>query len=269
MIKKIINILLNLIVSVLVLGVVIIVLASNTVLNKDYIKNKFKENRFYERTYSDIKNDFENYTMQSGLELEILDGLFTLEKVSNDIDSKIDYIYDGKEFKIETDSIRNELDSRISNALKENNRVPSENEKKSIKKYEDVIVNSYEKGILYNKEFRINVEKYLSTAKIACISGIVVISIILIVINRSLLKYLSFVGISLMFTGITSIGFKILITKRVQHILIMDAKFSNFLVNTLNDILDIIKLTGIIFVVIGFLLIVLGSLEKMKKSIEK
>lgn len=267
MIKKIINFLLNLIMSVLALGLIVLVLISNTVLNKEYIKEKLNENNFYERTYSDIKEDFENYTIQSGLELEILDGLFSKEKVITDINSKIDYMFGGKKFIVETDSIRNELDSRINAALEENNRIPSEYEKKSIVKYEDAIVASYKSGILYESNFNIDT-KYIDIVRTACICGITIISVILIIINKSLLKYISFIGINSLFSGVLCALVKFLIEERVQHVLILDAKFSNFLVNTLNDIIDKFYKTGVLFIVIGVILIVLGSLQKNKKTIE-
>ncbi|MBR2290245.1 MAG: hypothetical protein IJ867_06650 [Clostridia bacterium] len=270
MIKKILNFLLNFAMSILVLGLIVVALISNTVLNKEYIKRKLEENRFYDRTYSDIKEDFENYTMQSGLELEILDGLFTKEKVVQDVNLKIDSIYNGKKGEVETASIRNELDLRINRALEENNRVPKEEEKASIQKYEDTIVDSYKSGILYGVNFSINgiYEKYLEKAKIACIVGIVVISAILLIINRNLLKYISFVGINLLFSGILSLSVKFLIEKRVQHILILDSKFSNFLVNSLNDLIEKCFQIGVVVIAVGFALIVLGSLEKLKKTIE-
>ncbi|MBR1539952.1 MAG: hypothetical protein IJ629_02055 [Clostridia bacterium] len=267
MIKKGINFVLNLVMSVLVLGLICVLLISSTAFRKEYIKEKMRENHFYDRTYSDIKEDFENYTMQSGLELEILDGLFTKEKVEKDINSKIDAIYGGKKAKIETDSIKSELDSRINLALEEKNRVPSEDEKKSIQKYEEVIVDCYQSGILYGRDFSIS-SKYLGLAKNICITAIIVISILLLIINRSILKYISFIGINLLFSGILCASIKFLLEKRVQHILILDAKFSNLLVNCLNDCIEKFYHFGIIAAILGVILIVLGSLEKIKKTIE-
>ena len=267
MIKKGINFVLNLVMSVLVLGLICVLLISSTFFNKEYVKEKMRENRFYEKTYSDIKEDFENYTMQSGLELEILEGLFTKDKVEKDINSKIDAMYGGKKVKIETDSIRMELDSRIDLALEENNRVPSENEKKSIQKYEDVIVDCYQSGILYGRDFSIS-SKYLGLAKNICIIAMIVISILLLIINRSILKYISFIGVNLLFSGILCASVKFLLEKRIQHILILDAKFSKLLVNCLNDIIGKFHNFGIIAVLLGVILIGLGSLEKIIKTIE-
>ena len=267
MIKGVANFLLDLIMSVLVLGLIVIIFISNTVFSPKYIREKLDENRFYERTYNDIIDDCENYTIQSGLELDILDGLFTQEKVIDDINSKIDYIYTGKAYSVETASIRNELDSRINSALEKNNRVPSDYEKESIARYEDAIEDCYSSGILYGRDFRIDT-KYLDLARIVCISGIIAISIVLIIINRSLLKYVSLIGINLLFSGVLCASLKALLERRVQHILILDAKFSNFLVKTLNEMIGEFFKIGIIAIVLGLVLIIIGSLEKNKKTIE-
>lgn len=267
MIKKVLNFILNLIMSVLVLVLICINIIFGTIYNKEYIKEKLNENKFYDRAYSDIKEDFENYTMQSGLELEILDGLISKEKVFQDINKKIDSIYSGKKVEIETDSIRNELDSRINSALEKNNRIPSDSEKLSITKYEDAIIQSYESGILYGKTFSIE-NNYLKISRTSCITGIIIISIILILINKSFLKYISCIGVNLLFSGILCSSLRYLLDKRIMHILILDKKFSNFLVNTLLEISNIFYENGMIFIVVGVLFIVIGSLEKFKKTIE-
>lgn len=267
MIKKIINFILNFVMSILVLVVISIIIISNTVFNKEYIKQKLFENKFYDRAYSDIKEDFENYTMQSGLELDILNDLFSKDKVIDDINSKIDSIYSGNKIEIETDSIRNELDARINRELEKNSRFPSNEEKDSIKKYEDAIIDSYNNGILYGYEIDLN-QEILKNIQKYCILGIVIISIILIIINKSFLKYSACIGINLIFSGIIFILLRVLIEKRIQHILILDAKFSWFLVNGLNDIILRFFKAGIVAISIGFALIVFGSLEKIQKTIE-
>lgn len=267
MIKKFINFFLNLIMSVLVLSFILICLISNTLFNKEYIKNKMIENKFYDRAYLDIKEDFENYTMQSGLELEILDNLFTKDKVTKDINDKLDSIYNGKEISIDTSSIKNELDNRINSALEKNNRIPSDSEKESISKYEDAIIESYNSGILYGANFSIKENQLSNICRIVIIS-IVINSLILIIINRSFLKYISFIGINLLFSGIIFLGIKVLLENKAQHILILDSKFSNLIVNTITDIFQNILSIGIISCVIGIVLICIGCLEKFKKTIE-
>lgn len=269
MIKRIISFLLNLIMSILVLGLICVILITNTIYNKDYIKLKLKENKFYSRTYSDIKNDFENYTMQSGLDLEILDGLISEEKVEKDINSKIDYIYGGEKVEIETASIRNEIDSRIKAALEKNHRTPTNSEKNSISKYEDVLEECYKTGILYGKDFALkNIGKYLNIAKNSCIIGIIVISIILLIINKSLLKYLTYVGVNLLFSGSLCILLRFLLENRVDHILLLDQKFSNLLVNTILEIINKFHKVGSICVIASIICIIVGSFEKKKKTIE-
>ena len=265
--KKIINFLLNFIMSILVFILICMNFTFSTVFNKTYIKTKLTENRFYERAYADVKERFENYTMQSGLELDILEGLVTKEKVKKDINQKIDAIYDNQKITIETDSIRNELDARINAVLEKNNKTPNTTEKESIQKYEDAIVESYQAEILYGKSFSIP-QKDFQCVRTICIIGIVVISILLLFINKSISKYMAFLGITGVFSGTLCVVVKRLLEKRIIHILIMDAKFSHFLVNTLTDMLLRFYHMGISIMAVGFLLIIIGSLENFKKTIE-
>jgi len=261
-VKKIINFVLNFGLSFLVLGLIILIIIKNTALSKEFIISKLKENRFYERTYNDIKEDFENYTMQSGLELEILNGLISKEKVNRDIDLKIESIFSGKNVEIDTSSIKIELDNRINSALEKNNRIPGDEEKKSIELYENTIVDCYKNGILYGREFIIEFNSKINLIRNICIIGIIAISIILLIVNKSFLKYSSSIGINFLFSGILCSSIKPLLEGRILNILILDAKFSNFFVNTLVDIISIFFKTGITLIVAGVALIILSNLIK-------
>ena len=270
MIKKILNFILNFFLSLLVLGLICLNVAYNTVLKKDYIKEMLEKNNFYSRAYSDIKSNFENYTIQSGIELEVLDEVLTQEMVSKDIDNRIDYIYGGKKVETSSSIVREKLENIIIDTLKEKNREPTETERVAIDKYEDAIVDAYEMGILYKVDYQLDskIIETIKTARTACIITIVVISIILLILNRSILKYISIVGVSFLFSGILCGSLKFLLEKRIAYIMIFDKKFSNFLVNSLTDILGKLYQLGIIFGSIGIVLIIIGSFEKFKKTIE-
>ena len=268
MIKKFFTFFINLIMSFLVLIIIFCNLILNTVYSKNFVKQKLAENSFYERSYSDIVEVFEENSMSSGLDLSILDNLISKEKVINDINKKIDTIYGGNKEKIETESIRNELDLRINNILKENNRKPTNNEKKSIKEYEDAIVNCYKKGILYDVDFILEGKNCIEFINICCICGVLVLALIIIIINKSIFKYISCLGVNLLFSGILCVSVKFLIEKRVVHILLLDAKFSKLLVNSLIDVINIIYEIGLISVGVGFVLSIIGNLLNLKKTIE-
>jgi hypothetical protein len=267
MIKKFITFLLNFILVVLVIILFGIILLSKTVLNKDYLKNVLKENNFYTRAYSDIKDEFENYTIQSGLELDILDDLVSNEKVTLDINSRLDAIFEKDDAVIDSEMIKEELNSRIEATLKENNRTPTSKEEEAILTYENTITDCYESGILYGKQIHIPsnlLSKYLKYIIIA----ILIDTFLIIIINRNLKTILNSIGVILLPVGLLILLLKPLLQHRVQNILIMDQKFSNCLIYILNDILEKCFKYGIIMVIIGILFILISSMYFFQKTIE-
>ncbi len=265
MIRKILRYLLNFVLSVLILILIILNIFSITIFDREYIKQKLKSNDFYIRAYSDIIESFENYTMQSGLDLNILDGLVSETQVANDINVKIDSFYTKINGDIDTTSIRNELDSRINKALEENNRVPSDTEKEAINKYEDAIVQAYEDGIVYGTNLSVKVE-YLNRLKAICIVSIIVVSIMIILIRRKILRCVACLGISFLFSGIFSVVLKFLLINRIGNILILDTKFSALLINVLTDILNKFFNVGLVIGVVGIIFILIGNIKVNKKA---
>lgn len=237
MTKKVIRFILNFVLSVLVLTLIGSFMISTTILNREYIKQKLKSNDFYIRTYSDIMESFENYTISSGLDLEILDGLIAEGQVANDVNVKVDSYFTKIKAEIDTKSIRTELDNRINKVLEENNRVPSEQEKVSINKYEDAIEKAYKDGILYGSDFEINVE-YVNRCNAICIVGIILVSIAIIFLSRRFIRYFACLGVSFLFSGIFSAALRFFIEHRIKNIIILDSKFSSLLINVVTDILD-------------------------------
>lgn len=270
MLKKIITFILNFILILLCILIFAGLLLSKTVLNKDYLKEVLSEKNFYERTLNDINDGFVSYTMQSGLELEILDNLISLDKVTEDVNKKLDSIFEKETYKVETAFLRDELDSRINKALEENNRKPSDSEKTSIEKYEQAMEECYDSGIFYGKyveKIHITtsfVDKILKYTIIA-----IIIDVILIVfINLKIGVILNSFGKVLMPVGILILLIKPLLESRVQNILIMDQKFSNCLVFLLNDIIGRCFKYGLILAIIGFCLILISSINFFAKTIE-
>ena len=268
--KNICNFLINFFLSLFVFLYICIIIVSITIFNNRYIKNKLEENNFYDLTYFDIKKSFENYTMQSGLELDILENLITKERVINDINKKIDSFYDKKIIEIDNNFIIEELDKRINKILNEKNKILNDDEKKSITKYEEVIGDCYKNGILYGKDLKLENEIFQKIS-IFCIIGILILNIILIIINMNFLKNLIFWGINLLFSGILCIFIRLFIERKIQNILFFDAKFSKLLVNTLNEIILYFYKFGIISCIIGSWGIIVGIIfilkNKSKKSI--
>ena len=153
MIKKAIIYILNFLLVICFVTLFLVHITSVTILDKQYVVKCLEQSNYYEKTYYNIQEEFKNYVMQSGLEESILDNLYNQEKVNSDINQVIDSIYENKEIHIEILNLRKTLDNRIKEVLEQNNRKPDAEEELAIQTFEDTIVEVYENGIIYAKEY--------------------------------------------------------------------------------------------------------------------
>ena len=86
-----------------------ITIASSTVLDKNYVMQKIEETDFYSGTYKLVESNFENYIYQSGLDEEVLKSICTEDKVKNDINIMLSNIYNGTNKTIDTTEISTNL----------------------------------------------------------------------------------------------------------------------------------------------------------------
>lgn len=266
MIKKIINFVLNFILMCLILAIVIIVFINNTILNPNFIKNKFKQNDFYSKTHEAIIKGWKANTMSTGLELEILDDLISVSKVETDINKKLDSLLKEESFEPDTSEIRKELDNRINQTIAGTGMFEiSEENKASISRYEDTVEEIYKKEILYNVNYYLDLS-ILNKILIGCIIAAIVIIIIDVIINRNLM-IISILGSSILASGILISSIKFLLKNKILHIVLFDDKFTKFLVDVITEILNSTFTLGLVLSLVGILLIIVGNLKT--KTIEK
>jgi hypothetical protein len=113
-----------------------------------------------------------------------------------------------------------ELNSRIEQTLKENNRVPTESEQESIDVYEDTMMELYQDGILYGKQ--IHLDGNMFNKYLVYIVVLIIVDIIFnLIINRKFTELLRGIGIVLLTDGIILTSLKFLILPKTR-------KYSNF-----------------------------------------
>ena len=112
--KNIVTIFLSFVLMIGILCSTVLFIA-NKYLDKKYILNKFEEINLYGSVYEEVRDGFENYIYQSGLDINIIDKICSKEKVKSDIISVVDSMYSNQEVKIDSSQIRNNLDKRVKN----------------------------------------------------------------------------------------------------------------------------------------------------------
>lgn len=271
MFKKIITYSISFVLCVGITILISLMILSSTILNKNYTISMLEKNDYYKETYNTIVENFDNYIMQSGLEKSALENLFDEEKVKQDVSQVIDAIYENKEIKIDTQSIRQELDNRINKVLEQNNRIAGHEEKESIKEFEDVIVNAYANGVSFSKEYVEKVggvfpkiEQAATSAKIICAIIAVVLLALIIVINKNIKQNLKCIGTSILASGILLCIVKLFIGDKVQNILILSKAFSETIKSMVYNIANTFLVVGIITIIIGVIMIIIGGKKSTK-----
>lgn len=256
--KKIILYILTFILSLGTFAMIALGIFSNTILNKKYVLDTLERNNYYERTYANIQEGINNYAMQSGLEQEIFENLYSREKITQDIYQVVDSIYENKEVKINAEEIKEELDSRIYRVLEEHQKMPEQKEKESIQNLENVISETYVSGIVYSSEIVAKIsqplQKVLQMMPKLFMINIAFVCILLIIIGIvSKKESFRYFGISFITSGILSILLQLFAGDRVHYILILNTSFSECVRSMINSMIQMFSIMGGIFIVIGII----------------
>ena len=238
----------------------------NNYLNKKYLLKKFDEMNLYSSVYEEVREGFENYIYQSGLDISIIDKICTKEKVKQDIISVVDYIYGDEKATIDSTEIRQNLDIAINEYVEKEGRKLSKQETENINKFEDLIENSYKEKIgIYQKgsdKISGKIPLILSLTKkarlISLISSAVVL-ILLVIVNAKKVSFAgSFFGVSVFASGMIMIITKSIINSKIpiNELVIFTKSLSSVMINIINSILSTIQVIGIWYIVLGILIII-------------
>lgn len=272
--KKVISYIICIILAITILLASAVYIASNTVLNKDYILEVLENNNYYEKTYDNIKSSFSQYILQSGLDENVIDNLYTEEEIKEDVNIVISNIYANENQKLDTDKIKLNMESNINMYLENNNIKLNSEQKKSIEKFVATIEKTYEDEISYssylsklgNKVYKIN--KIIDKTQKVLYGSVIVLILILICINiREFSLAINYIGVTMLASGIVNIITKIYISSKINinKIMLINEDISNVMINILNEIVNSIQSYGWIMFGIGLILVLLTNLIKNKK----
>ena len=277
--KVLINLLKFIFITILTICLIalgVITIASSTVLDKNYVMQKLEETNFYSGTYKLVESNFEKYIYQSGLDEEVLKSICTEDKVKNDINLMLSNIYDGTNKTIDTTEISTNLNENIDKLgikTKQNEKAINEFVTHICNEYTDTLVHSkYENQInnVYKKAIN-NLNKVYNAILIVTVVDLI---LILVINNKKVSKDLQDFGIAMMATSIFGIeGCQIVQTKvNIQGIKIFNDVFSNSLVTIIQDVFHkMISLSVgmliISIVAIGIYVAIVVS-KKTKENIE-
>ena len=260
--KILINILLSFILMIGILLSVILIIISNYTSRKNVLK-KFDEIKMYNSVYEEVRDGFENYIYQSGLDINIIDKICTKEKVKNDIISVVDEMYGEGKSEIDFSVIRSNLENAINEYINNQGRKISKQEEQNIKKFEDLIVDSYKEKIGFYQKGSNKLSdklpyflKLIEKIKVISIGSTLLLVIILVVINYKKVSIAgSYVGVSIFSSGIIMVLIKNIIYSKINihNLIIFTKSLSETIISISNSILNAIGTIGIWCMVIGFI----------------
>lgn len=249
------------ILTICLISVSLIKIASLTVLNKNYILQKLEETNFYLDTYKLVESNFENYIYQSGFDEDVLKNICTQEKVKKDINIIISNIYDGTEQNIDTTEIANNLNTNIDKL-----GIKNKQNENSINQFVAHICNEYTDTVLHTQyEGQINNIYKKAIGILNQIYNILIITIIIDLIaiiitnNKKVSKNIQGFGISLLASAIFEWLVYLIIKSKIniQGIKVFNDTFSKALVTIIEEILQKINLIALITCIIGIMFIII------------
>lgn len=274
--KKAISYVLSFVLVLMLLSLCLLAIVKSTILDEKYMISKLEEANYYERMNGEIIEQFKNYTIQSGLSDEVLENLFTEDKLKQDINNVIDSIYTGKELEISTSEIRENLKENIlAEVEKEGKTVDFEDE--AMEEYLKAIESAYESQVSYSTSTINSIgstfEKVISlaqTAQIIVIVVTIVIAVLIIILNIKQIFGLNYLAISSMATGLFILIAKFLLGQStdLKNIMLINQATSHVIQLVIEDLLAKVTIAGVVLLIIGLIFSIIYNLQN-KKYFEK
>jgi hypothetical protein len=277
LVKKLINFIVIIFLSLSILSSFLVFTVSNTILNKEYILNKMEECNYYEKTYLDINDILEQYIGPSGLDEEVLKDIYTEEQVKNDIDITVNAIFTGEEKTIETETIREKLSKNIYE-----NYTITNSQKEAINNFEDTIINEYTKQITHHdylyvlENYNPTINKIMAKLKIIMPIIVCIIIVCLIILNiKNTTKIIQGILIGFLSAGLTIMVIGIIINLNInfEAILILNEIFSDLIRNIANELLKTFQNIGIVIAILSTILLIVtnttGAIKRNKKQMKQ
>lgn len=272
---NIIKFIIAIILTICVIALIIVNVASSTILNKEFILAKLDETNYYANINTAVKSDFENYIYQSGLDENVLENIVSPEKVENDTKIIINNIYDGTNEEVDVTEIETNLRNNIENSLDHKlsatqQKTVDEFIKKITEQYKDTITKtSYENSINNMLEKARNIVDKLQKVSII---GIAVAFIIIIILSiKDFMTGLMLIGSALMSSGVFYILVNMIINAKVkiQNITILNDAISISLREIISTILKNLTTIGITLSIVGFVIIIIFAIIRSSKKEER
>lgn len=242
------------------------------------IISKLEKSNYYNKAYISVNNHFENIIEQSGLDKSVLENIVSNEKIKQDVNDSIKSIFEGKEYKVDISLVEENLDKNISEYLKQNNRIPNNKEKETIKEFERKIALIYEEDIFPNSIFGkfskvfVKVKDLLSKIiPIVYICALVLVILITTINIKRISSIINYFGICLISSGVLLIIPKIIEVYKLElnKLNIINVNISSFVSTVILDVLYKLMYFAIFAIILGVIITVISNIFYYAKTRNK
>jgi len=233
--------------------------------SETYLLNVFEGQKYYDKLYESIRDEMENYIIQSGLPSSVLDNIFTKDDIKEEVKGLVLSIYSYTTHTIDTSFVKEKLNKNIDSYLAHNNIVVTD--RKSLDNFVSEIAKLYFSEINLYGSFNMfsrvlmKINKYLVPA-ILIISVLLVLSILVLKYYVKEKRFSSiFFTVAMLF-----LGSLIFVQNKmdINHIYLFSSFFSDVIKTIYYNISSKIIFVIIILFVIGIILPFINLIKKKK-----
>ena len=240
-----------------------------TVFNNNYIKNNLVQNDYYDNLSKEIIEDMKSYIVSSGLSDEVLNDLFTIDQLTNDVENYVDYLF-GNNIIFDENHIRSKLQTNIDQYLKKYQIKISDTE--SLELFIEDIVGIYYKEVSlygYLNNYVQIFNKINSILNIFIIVTIVVLLVCLIIYLKVFNAH--YIDSSIMSSGLSLIFIRYYLYNRIDidYLIIITDNFSSLIKYIFHHICYLFGIIGSLLIVVGAIFIIVKYCVNNKKMVLK
>ena len=269
-IKIILGYPLGFICALLISALALLIILKTSIFNKDYVFKVIRENDYYEKIVDDTKEEMENYMVSSGFPYSILDDIYTIDDVKEDIDYYINNMYNGEKTVIDKKIISEKLNNNINDYLKKNN--VSVLNPEDITSFVDEIASIYDKEVTLYHTFDGMLNKVPKLERLVN-KGIIIVGSVLVVIIILLMVVIKTISLgTCMFASSLILFFlRFVILEKIDiiNILIVTEHFSDLIQIIMLDIRKLMLIASIILLILGLMTILVSSIKNKSSKVLK
>lgn len=264
--KVIFKYIIEFLIAIFLFFLIISLILKFTIFNESYLLKKIEENNYYDTLYDNIQEEMSYYIVQSGLEKEVLNNIYTIDDIKKDVNALVKSFCANEKVTFDTLEIRNRLEQNILEYLTKNNIKISDEE--SLTDFVNKMIEVYEECInLSNGLSKISDTFNMLSNFLNYFIIITTIVLFLMIVYLWLLHRNNF-GVSSLTVGILLILLNFLAIKYIdiENILFYSSEISNIIKDIVFNILNTIKYFGYAFIVYG---IIASSISPIINKIRK